>query len=293
MNALQPILAFRVLSALSGLSALRAPRVAVTLTVLAALAMTSLPAHAGRNCEAKLPDAASVQRSLELAERTAKALDATGAQLVVLARAGQDLSKYQLRWSHLGLAYREDPVWRDGVQLPATWRVVHKLNQCGSARADLYRQGLGEFFMDDLFDFQAAFVVPSADIQAKLRQLISDNRRASTLHTPAYNMVAYPWAQQYQQSNQWAIETLALSQEDSATTRERAQAWLRFKGYEPTTLRIGALTRLGGRMTAANIAFDDHPSDKRFSDRIETVTVDSVFAWLTRAGLSKPVQIVR
>ena len=41
-------------------------------------------------------------------------------------------------------------------------------------------------------------------------------------------------------------------------------------------------------MTAANVAFDDHPSAKRFTDRIETVTVDSVFAWLPRAGLSTP-----
>ena len=244
-------------------------------------ALTS--AHAGRSCEARPPDAFNVQRSLELAERTANALDATGAQVVVLARSGQDLSKYRLRWSHLGLAYL------DGK----TWKVVHKLNQCGSARADLYRQGLGEFFMDDLHDYQGAFVVPSADIQAKLKPLLQDNRRIDAMHTPAYNMVAYPWAQQYQQSNQWAIETLAHSQEPGATTRERAQAWLRFKGYEPTVLRISPLTRLGARMTAANIAFDDHPSDKRYSDRIETVTVDSVFDWLERAGMARPVQVVR
>jgi hypothetical protein len=38
-------------------------------------------------------------------------------------------------------------------------------------------------------------------------------------------------------------------------------------------------------MSAANIAFDDHPNAKRFSDRIETVTVDSVLAWLVRSGL--------
>ena len=72
-------------------------------------------------------------------------------------------------------------------------------------------------------------------------------------------------------------------------TRSQAQAWLQFKGYEPTTLKLGPLTRLGGRMTAANVAFDDHPNEKRFSDRIETVTVDSVFAWLPRAALSGPV----
>ena len=247
------------------------------------LAALATPAHAGRSCEVRLPDASSVQRSLELAQRTAQALDATGAQVVVLARSGQDLSKYRLRWSHLGLAYR------DG----GSWKVVHKLNQCGSARADLYRQGLGEFFMDDLHDYQAAFVVPSADIQARLRPLLPDNRRIEAMHTPAYNMVAYPWSQQYQQSNQWAIETLAYAQDDSISSRERAQAWLRFKGYEPTVLKLGALTRLGGRMTAANIAFDDHPNDKRFSDRIETVTVDSVFEWMPRARLATAVQVVR
>jgi hypothetical protein len=39
-------------------------------------------------------------------------------------------------------------------------------------------------------------------------------------------------------------------------------------------------------VSAANVAFDDHPGEKRYSDRIETVTVDSVFAWLQRAGLA-------
>ncbi len=248
----------------------------------AVLLAAHAPAHAGRNCEASLPTATNVQRSLELAQRTAQALDASGAQVVVLARAGQDLGKYGLRWSHLGLAYR------DGTQ----WKVVHKLNQCGSDRADLHRQGLGEFFLDDLHHYQGAFVVPDPTIQARLLPLLQDNRRVAAMHVPAYSMVAYPWAQRYQQSNQWAIETLAHAQETGATTRERAQAWLRFKGYEPTVLRIGTLTRLGGRMTAANIAFDDHPDDKRYSSRIETVTVDSVFAWLERAGMARPVQLV-
>ena len=250
--------------------------------VLAA-ALSVLPARAGRNCDTQAPTAINVQRSLELALRTARALDSSGAEVVVLARAGQDLGKYGLQWSHLGWAYR------DGGQ----WRVVHKLNQCGSARADLHRQGLGEFFMDDPFEYRAAFAVPSAEIQSHMLALLQDNGRVGRLHTAAYSMVAYPWSQQYQQSNQWAIETLASAQESAATTRDRAQAWLRFKGYEPTVLRIGPLVRLGARMTAANVAFDDHPNDKRYSDRIETVTVDSVFEWLQRAGLAQPVQVLR
>ncbi|MDB5729849.1 MAG: hypothetical protein JWQ00_3054, partial [Noviherbaspirillum sp.] len=57
-------------------------------------------------------------------------------------------------------------------------------------------------------------------------------------------------------------------------------------------LKLGAATRLGGRISAANIAFDDHPPEKRYSDRIETVTVDSIFNWLERSGMgSRPIAI--
>ena len=253
----------------------------------ATLALGAAPAQAGRSCEARLPDAAAVVRGLDLAERTARALDASGAEVVLLARAGQDLSKYGLRWSHVGLAYKET------TDTGMRWRVVHKLNHCGSARADLFRQGLGDFFLDDPHEFRAAYAVLSAELQQGLHTLLHDNHNVQRLHTPAYNMVAYPWAQQYQQSNQWAIETMAMAAEPMARSREQAQAWLRFKGYEPTTLRLGAMTRLGARMSSANVAFDDHPNDKRFSDRIETVTADSVFQWLERAGLAGRLQVLR
>ncbi len=257
------------------------------LVIAAAVLATSLAAHAGRNCEAAAPSAQNVQSALELAERTASALDASGAQVVVLARAGQNLAEWGLRWSHLGWAYRE------GQGDAARWRVVHKLNQCGSARGDLYRQGLGEFFMDDLVRFEAAYAVPTPAVQAALLPVLRSNARVDQLHEPAYSMVAYPWSQTYQQSNQWAIETLAMAREPAAGNRQRAQAWLQFQGYEPTTLRISPAKRLGARMTAAHIAFDDHPDVKRYSSRIETVTVDSVFTWLERSGLAGPVQVLR
>lgn len=251
----------------------------------AALALTLAPwVQAGQTCEPRPPQAAAVQRSIELAGRTLHTLEASGAQVVVLARAGQDLSRYGLRWSHLGWAYRESP---------GRWRVVHKLNHCGRADGALYRQGLGEFFLDDLHEVVAAYAVPTPAVQQHLLPLLRDNARVARLHTAAYSMVAYPWAQTYQQSNQWAIETLAWAEEPGADTRDRAQAWLRFKGYRPSTLHIGALTRLGARMSAAHIAFDDHPNHLRYADRIETVTVDSVFAWLERSGLASRAQVVR
>jgi hypothetical protein len=105
-------------------------------------------------------------------------------------------------------------------------------------------------------------------------------------------MVAHPWAQTYQQSNQWAIETLAMAYEPAASDRRRAQAWLQLQGYRPAVLRLSATQRLGARLTSANVAFDDHPDAQRFAGRIETVTADSVFVWLARSGHgSRPITI--
>ena len=59
------------------------------------------PAHAGRSCEAaKPPPPQVIERGMALAQQTAAALDAEhakpGAEVVVLGRAGQDLTKYGL-----------------------------------------------------------------------------------------------------------------------------------------------------------------------------------------------------
>lgn len=268
------------------------PALRMALTLAAAVLAAALlvaPARAGQTCDARAPSADTVVRGLALAQRTAAWLDASGAEVAVIARAGQDLQRYGLTYSHLGFVLR-DPARGDR---PAAWRVVHKLNHCGSDRAAVYRQGLAEFFLDGLHDEQAGIVIPTHDVQTRLAPLLRDNARVAALHTPAYNMVAYPWSQRYQQSNQWALETLALAMSPDVHDRRQAQAWLQLKGYRPTTLRLGPLTRLGARATTAHIAFDDHPAERRFTDRIDTVTVDSVFEWLPRSGLGQPVRVVR
>ncbi|MBN9369005.1 MAG: DUF2145 domain-containing protein [Comamonadaceae bacterium] len=252
---------------------------------LALWASLGLPVHAGRSCAPHQPTAQGIERGMQLAQRTAQALDASGARVVLLGRAGQDLSKYGLRYSHLGWAYKSEA---------GPWRVVHKLNECGTAVAAVYRQGLGEFFLDDLWRHEAVWAVPVPEVQARLLPVLQANAQATQLHVRPYSMVSYAWGEKYQQSNQWALETLAAAMEPaSVRQRAQAQAWLRFKGYEPSVLKIGPLTRLGGRVTAANVAFDDHPPEKRFSDRIETVTVDSALVWLERAQLAGAPRVTR
>ena len=142
-----------------------------------------------------------------------------------------------VRYSHLGLAYQQG----DGKG-GHVWRVLHKLNHCGTAESAIYRQGLGEFFLDDLWQFEAAWAVPTPTVQAKLLTLLQDDPRALQLHHKPYNMVAYPWALKYQQSNQWAIETLAIAVAPELAggraTRQQAQSWLQANGYSPARSRL-------------------------------------------------------
>ena len=245
-------------------------------------------AHAGRSCENKPLTAETMSKGLNLAVKAAKALDAeykkNGTQVVLLAREGQDLSKYELKYSHYGWAYRTP----EGV-----WRVAHKLNECGTAGGHVYRQGLGEFFLDDMWSYTAGVQVPTPAVQKALWSFLTQPSVLRLQNEP-YSMVSYVWSSKYQQSNQWATETLAAAMEPAAIqNRAQAQAWLQSKGYEPSALIIRAFSRMGGRMTAANIAFDDHPNEKRFASRIETVTVDSVTQWLQRTQLASAVRIVQ
>ena len=232
-------------------------------------------AHAGRPCTDNAPTVDALQKGLRLALKTRDALEASGAQIALVARVGQDLSRYGLRYSHVGLAWRDHPAGR--------WFVVHELNACGTAASDLFDEGLGNFFLDDLFAYEVLVAIPSPGLQARLAALL-DKSAVFRFHGPRYNMVAYAFSTRYQNSNQWVLEVLgaALAPPGAIGSRSDAHAWLKQADFAPITLNIGTLERLGGRMFRANIAFDDHPGERRFANQIDTVTVESVIRFLDK-----------
>jgi hypothetical protein len=230
-------------------------------------------AFAGRNCEALQPTPLAVSESLQLAQMSYDALDQSGASVAIIARAGQNLSKYGLSYSHLALVWRDHPDGR--------WTVVHELNQCGTDHADLFNQGLGDFFMDDMYQYRTLIMIPSPALQVRITDALAHGR-AKEAYTPHYNMLAYPFSTQFQNSNQWALEFLAeaMAQDLQIHDRQAAQNWLQAAGYRPTTLQIGAFERLGADLTRNNISFDDHPFERRMAGQIDTVTVDSIEQFL-------------
>lgn len=237
------------------------------------LVLAAGPAHAGRSCEDTPLAPRAVRSGMALAIATRDALERSGAEVAIVARVGRDLSRYGLRYSHASFAWRDHPAGR--------WFVVHELNACGTATSDLFDEGLGNFFLDDLVDYQALVLIPPPDVQAGLARRLARDAAAS-LHESRYNMAAYPFSTRYQNSNQWVLETLAAALGgEVAQTRAGAQAWLRGAGYGPTTLNLSALERLGGRLFRANVAFDDHPPERRFAGRVDVVSVESVARFLT------------
>jgi hypothetical protein len=240
--------------------------------LLLILALAAGMARAGTPCEPKRTDAASFAKAMMLAERTLVALDKSGAQVVLIARVGQDLSKYGLRYSHMAYAWRDHPQGR--------WLVVHELNRCGSAQSALFDEGLGNFFLDDMHAYETRIVVPGADAQARIAAMLASTAPLR-LHDAHYNMLAFPYATTYQNSNQWLLETYAASASDLPIDgRAQAQAWLKLAGYQPITIDIPAVTRLGARMFRANVSFDDQPFERRMAGRIDTVTVESVLRFV-------------
>jgi hypothetical protein len=246
----------------------RPERLVAGLACALALA-AAVPAQAGQACREEPLSVDEVRRSLELAQRTFAALDASGASVALVARAGQDLSRYGLTYSHMGIVVRDHAAGR--------WTVVHELNACGTASSDLYEDGVGNFFLSDLYRYRAQVVIPGPEIQARVAALLA-GRTARRLHEPHYNMLSYVYSTRYQNSNQWVLETLAAASAPAGAveTRSEAQAWLQGQGYRVPTVDIPAVTRLGARMFRANVAFDDHPFDRRMAGKIDTVSTDAV-----------------
>lgn len=243
-----------------------------TLAVLALLAAAA-PARAGQPCEERPFAPHEVVLSMDLAQRTVQALDASGAQVALVSRAGQDLSRYRLRYSHMGIAVRDHPKGR--------WTVVHALNDCGTAGSALYDEGMGNFFLTGLYRHEAQLLIPGPEAQARLARLAA-TRTPLRLHEPNYNMLAYVYSTRYQNSNQWVLETLAAATAPAGQveTRIEAQKWLRSIGFQPPTVEIPAAVRLGARMFRANVAFDDHPFERRMAGQIDTVSTDAVLRML-------------
>lgn len=252
-------------------------RWAIGLALLAAAPWAA--SAATPQCVPRYPSPHATAAMFDMASATAQALDALpGAQVVLLARGGQDLSRYGLKHSHMAFALRDD----DGL-----WRVRHLLNRCKSDASQLYVEGLSNFVGESAVSNDLRVGVLTPAVQQRLQVVLSDSGElAHRLHETRYSMVAYPFSTDYQNSNQWVLEVLAAALAADAqpptviSDRRAAQAWLHAARYHPSILHLDLKQRVGARFVAANATTTDHPVGERVSGNYSVVTVESVFDFL-------------
>lgn len=261
-------------------------KILIAIAMLLMVASASAPVHAGRTCQEMKPDAITMQKALQLALGAREALKASGAQVALIGRVGRDMSRHGLRYSHMALALRDHPKGR--------WYLTHMLNHCGTGVSALYDEGLGNFFLDEVFAFEAIIVIPSPDLQARLRAVAATSLPLM-LHQPSYSLIAQPYSTRHQNSNQWVLEQIAaaLALPGEVSNRGEAQRWLRRRDYVPSDIRIAPFERIGARFFATNVYFNDHSNEEMQSGRYQTVTVESVIRFLERVDAVAHRQIVR
>ncbi len=204
-------------------------------------------AHAGRPCEnAAAACADAVERGMALAQRhRARARRQRRRGGGAGPRRAGPAADTGLRYSHLGFAYR------DAVQGRTVWRVAHKLNHCGSAERGVVPPGPGRVLPRPPAPLRSRFHrARAASCSRNCCRCCATTQRLAQWHDAALQHVGLPvGARPTSKATSGRSKRWPAPPSRQPASRRQAQAWLQLRGYEPTTLRLGAMTRLGGRAT--------------------------------------------
>lgn len=271
-------------------------RRAAALAAIAGLAGPAQAALLQQHCAPPPARSAAQQdRLLRFAAFIGAQLQASGRPLALVARAGLDLRRFGLRYSHAGFSLRDSP--------NTPWSVRQLYYDCEAGSARLFDQGLAGFILGaerpDAGWFSAVLLpgnaADAADAgnagQAVLAQVLAPDRAVQPLH-PHYSANAHAFSLRYQNCNQWVVETLALAwgapppADDAALhalpARAAAQAWLRAAGYEPQTVRVGNRPLMALAAALPWLHHDDHPPEDLAAGLYRVSLPDAIEAFVRR-----------
>ncbi len=265
---------------------MRRALLALTLAAAVTAAVASAPAQAGSACNAQPLRIDQFHKASTMAFKLRDRLEAMQAKVAIVGRIGSDLSEHGLRYSHAGFIQRD--------HTKGKWIFVHALNRCATSRSAVFDEGLINFFLDDPYRYEAVVMVPTPELQQRLGDVLA-GPLVRRLHHPPYSMIAYPFGNRYQNSNQWLLALVAAAQDQQGYVSNRftAQQALSANGYRGDIIYISSLDRLGASLFRANVRFDDHPRSSRNQGRFEVVTVRSIIRYMHATDPGTRVEVVR
>ena len=167
--------------------------------------------------------AAEQDRLLRFAAVLRDELGSGGESVALVSRSGLDLSRFNIRYSHAALAWKSDA---------GAWSARQLYYACDEGRPRIYDQGLAGFAIgtDDPALGYLSIVRLPPEAARTLRPALLDNDRVRHLLGATYSANAYAFSTEYQNCNQWVMESLAAGWgqlDDGDDLRTRAQDWLR------------------------------------------------------------------
>ena len=248
---------------------------AQTLALSLCLGAASVGEASAADCKLVASTFAEIQQAVWAGAALVERLEATGAEVALVARVGTDQSKRGIRYTHAGLSWRDHPSGR--------WHFVHELNHCGAGTSELFDDGPVNFFLEQPFSYDAWVVIPTLSLQRSIVALLRDGVDRK-LHEPSYNAIAHPFRTRFQNSNQWLLELIALALEPEVPrTRSEAHRVLQRRGFEPARVRLGFFERVGTR-NMENVSLADHDRSELGEGGYLYVSVDSLGAFLKQQG---------
>lgn len=232
---------------------------AAALVCGAAQAQSGMPASSSF-CDRSVPLSAGQQdKLLRFAAIVREELGQAEGDAALVSRSGLDLSRFQIRYSHTAVAWRET----DGA-----WSARQLYYACDERRPRIFDQGLAGFAMgidDPALGYIAIVRLPS-DAAAALRRAALDTPAALHLLAAQYSANAYPFSLRYQNCNQWVMEMLAMAWgglADGDELRARSQEWLRGADYAPEPVAVGSRLLMLASAFIPFLHLDDHPAADR------------------------------
>ncbi len=217
----------------------------------------------------------------EAAANAVAALAAHQRPIALIARIGQDLSAQGLLYSHAAFAIVDGDATN-----PSDWHVTHLLNDCGSDRGALYREGMLNFYLDSPLSYQSKIVFLQPELEQKLlHALAMDHGKA--VFEPRYSVIAKPYSKTRQNSTAWMLEVIAAASQAGSDSRAEASAVLQAHHYQADTIYIPYSMRILAGLTRANAVFTDHSLGTRLSGKYPVSTVHSVFQYLRANNLAE------
>jgi hypothetical protein len=248
------------------------------------LAVALVGASANAACPALPARHLSATDARAFAQSVEDALAARRAKVAIVFRVGLPPSAMpkDMLFSHGGLWVRDD----DAEPSYQTFNLYQgDGRRLGCDRSDLVEDTPEDFFTGAVTPPQAAVLIPTDAMQARLLALLHSTAYAA-LHNPDYSLMANPFERRHQNCTDFLLRLVVAARLD-ITDADRIDAVIR-REFKPTEVRLNPLVRAFGSVIDGRLVLDDQHGP------IRTATFASLAEYMREKGLlaEPPVGIV-